>query len=241
MRSVGDGAPRYAEHMASSTIFRTEPMATRALAAEIRHDSERFVRLLESVGEAGSLGVLQSLSCEAVEQVDLQLDFADCVVGIEAKLDHELTRSRSAGRQGVVDRLFVLLPPRKESAPDWLAREHPEVGVLSWEEALACFTGSRLTLEDIHADRLLKSTVEAWLAELRLEERMPGWDVEIRRGGSGMPSIIIESPELPLRPDAARAGRGLRSTDAGGPRGGPLHAAHGGGLRPRGCGELLRS
>ena len=181
--------------LAASAIFRTEPMATRALAAEIRHEHEAFVRFVQSHFGDEDFGRLERVDCEAVGRLDVQLDFTHCRVGIEAKLDHEISTAQIQKQQAVADRLLVLLPHR-DSAPAWLAADYPDVQVIEWAETLACFPGSRITMTDIEADRLPKSTVEAWLTRLHVEEQLPGWDVEVRRGGSGMPSIVIDSPLL---------------------------------------------
>lgn len=198
------------DRLAASAIFRTEPMATRALAAEIRHDPDAFVRFVQSRFGGDDFGPLEGVDCEAVGRLDVQLDFARCRVGIEAKLDHEISTAQIRKQQAVTDHLLVLLPHR-ESAPAWLAADYPDVHVIEWTETLACFTASRITMTDIEADRLPKTTVEAWLTRLRLDEQLPDWDVEVRRGGSGMPSIIFESPRLPcgrtLRGQLEVAGR----------------------------------
>ena len=194
-------------------IYSTEPMATRALAAEIRHDHRRFVRFLEQIsGEV--FGSFQRVQCEAQGRTDVQLDFDVRSVGIEAKLDHELTVrqvEKQLGALGDSAVLFVLLP-NLGAAPMWLD-QYPGVFVIDWATTLDCFVDSRLTIDDINGDRLLKSTVEAWLVALALEEQLPGWQVQSRRGGGGMPSIVFESPELPdgrtLRGQLEVAGRGM--------------------------------
>lgn len=191
--------------MTQTTIYRTEPMATRALGAEIRHDHERFVQLLERVS-GKQLGSFEKVECEVPHKdvetewgtvrLDVQLTFDSGLVGIEAKLDHELTERQvdaqleALGDTGV---LFVLVP-RKES----LARsviEHERVSVIDWDEVLACFDAPRLVKDDIEGEgRLLKTTVEARLHGLELGARMPGWKVRVQRGDGGMPSIVFERP-----------------------------------------------
>ena len=216
--------------MTQHTIYRTEPMATRALAAEIRHDHRRFVGLLEEIS-GKTFGPFQDVMCEVKYRVgnasqdsvriDVQLNFEDNTVGIEAKLDHELTKKQVKDQieaLGVQATIFVLMPST-DFAPEWLS-EFPGVCVIGWEDTLACFRGSRLTMEDIHGEgRLLKTTVEAWFAALDVRKRLPGWNVEIRRGGSGMPSIEIQSPALgcgrTIRGQLEVAGRGMpESLDA---------------------------
>ncbi|MDM7887463.1 hypothetical protein QUG98_03255 [Curtobacterium sp. RHCJP20] len=202
--------------MEPTTIYRTEPMATRALGAEIRHDHGRFVALLERVSGL-QLDAFSSVDCEVrrlVEsdekkrksvRIDVELQFGTQgagntrLVGIEAKLDHELTPTQvdeqlsALGKEGA---LFVLVP-RKSLAPAWL-EQRERVWRIDWEETIACFAEPRLRLEDINGEgRLLKTTAEAWLTALHLDERLEDWDVEVRRGGSGMPSVVFESKALP--------------------------------------------
>lgn len=200
--------------MKSTTIYRTEPMATRALGAEIRHDDARFVTLLERVSGL-TLGSLESVDCEVrhpiaseaskrnAVRVDVELRFADAdttrLVGVEAKLDHELTPEQVDEQLSVLGEdgaLFVLVP-RKSLAPAWLATRE-RVWRIDWEETIACFDEPRLRLDDINGEgRLLKTTAEAWLTALALDDRLDDWGVVVRRGDSGMPSIVLESRALP--------------------------------------------
>ena len=214
------------EDMTQTTIYRTEPMATRALGAEIRHDHVRFVELLERVS-GKHLGAFRQVECEVPHDVpeieggkvriDVQLCFDSGLVGIEAKLDHELTvrqvedQLRALGPSAT---LFVLVP-RKESLAAWVV-EHEQVEVIDWDEALACFDDPRLVKDDIEGEgRLLKTTVEARLHGLALDSRMPGWDVRVQRGDSGMPSIVFERVLAPddgaksIRGQIQVAGRGM--------------------------------
>ncbi|MCI2956314.1 hypothetical protein MN032_01310 [Agromyces atrinae] len=131
--------------------------------------------------------------------MDVELEFEFGRAAIEAKLDHELTLGQieeQALALGDEAALFVLLPNR-ELAPPWLDA-CSRVFVIDWEEALACFKDSRLTMDDILGEgRLLKSTVESWLSALRVGNDLAEWEVDIRRGRSGMPSVDIRSPLLP--------------------------------------------
>ncbi|MFV4914357.1 hypothetical protein PFZ49_12605 [Microbacterium lacticum] len=210
--------------MHEPTIYRTETMATRALAAEIRHQHQRFAELLERVSGT-RFGRFQTVRCEVKHKVDggtqptvridVELEFEEQRVGIEAKLDHELTRPQVEDQLLVLGpeaTLFVLMP-KKDAAPRWLA-DYPEVFLIDWAESLGCFDDSRLTMDDIHGEgRLLKSTVEAWFSALDLGQRMPGWEVDVHRGGSGMPSIEFRSPPLrdgkQLRGQIEVVGRGM--------------------------------
>jgi hypothetical protein len=86
---------------------------------------------------------------------------------------------------------------------------------MTWEEALACFDDSRLTLEEVRAARSGKATVEARLrglvavAQARLGD---GWIVDDHRGGAGMPAINFYSPttgDRQLRAVLQVAGRAM--------------------------------
>ena len=84
--------------IAGSPIYTTEPMATRALAAEIRHDHSQFVQMLEQRSGTRPFGTLSDIRCETDKRLDVVMDFVDGGdthrVGIEAKFDHELTREQ---------------------------------------------------------------------------------------------------------------------------------------------------
>lgn len=186
--------------MTGSLIFTTEPLATRALAAEIRHDHERFVAKLAEVVGVSSFGRFVDVDAEhGEEKIDVALIFADpaCVVGIEAKFDHTLTEDQVERELSVADHLVVLLLD-KDHAPEWLpSRER--VSVMTWEDALSCFLESRLTLDEVRAARAGKSAVEARLRQLREPARQrlgDDWRIDTHRGGSGMPAINFYSPKF---------------------------------------------
>ena len=186
--------------MTTSLIFTTEPLATRALAAEIRHNHAHFVEALAAhVGE-DRLGRFADVRAEYGEQkIDIAVVFTEpgFVVGIEAKFDHTLTEDQVDRELTVADHLVVLLLER-EHAPEWL-RYRERTSLMTWEEALECFPQSRLTLAEVRAARSGKSAVEARLrqliepAQLRLG---PDWAIDSRRGGSGMPAVNFYSPML---------------------------------------------
>lgn len=212
--------------MTQTTIYRTEPMATRALGAEIRHDPRRFVELLERVS-GKSFGAFRQVDCEVSHvvaefegkiRIDVQLDFdSGVVVGIEAKLDHELTARQVEAQLLALgpDAMLFVLVPRKESLAAPVV-DHERVRVIDWDETLACFDDPRLVKDDIEGEgRLLKTTVEARLHALALGSRMPGWNVRVQRGDSGMPSIVFERALGPdddakwIRGQIQVAGRGM--------------------------------
>lgn len=186
--------------MNASLIFTTEPLATRALAAEIRHDHTRFVAKLSGVDGVPRLGRFVDVRAEHGEQkIDVALTFADpdYVVGIEAKFDHTLTEDQVDRELTVANHLVVLLLD-KVHAPEWLPNKD-RVSVMTWEEALACFPGTRLTLDEVRAARSGKSAVEARLRRLigPAERRLgAGWRIDSTRGGSGMPAINFYSPDI---------------------------------------------
>ncbi|MCQ1948210.1 MULTISPECIES: hypothetical protein [unclassified Arthrobacter] len=201
--------------MKNPPIYTSEPMATRALAAEIRQAPEKFIDLLARRCGIVGLNRFQGVRCEASARLDLELEFAipeSFIVGIEAKFDHELTRDQVDRQLRVADHLVVLLLG-EEAAPSWLV-SLDRVHVLTWAEALACFVDSRLTVEDIASMPVPKSTVESCFRAQHLDQRLPeGWRVDVRRGGGGMPAVEIESPILPngrtLRGQIQVAGRGM--------------------------------
>lgn len=186
--------------MTTSLIFTTEPLATRALAAEIRHDHALFVaKIAAHVGE-DRLGRLVDVAAEYGDQkIDVALVFAEpeFVVGIEAKFDHTLTEDQVDRELTVANHLVVLLLKR-EHAPEWLPSKE-RVTLMTWEEVLECFPHSRLTLAEVRAARSGKSAVEARLRELikPAQQRLgSAWSIDSRRGGSGMPAINFYSPKI---------------------------------------------
>lgn len=202
--------------MELSPIYTTEPMATRALAAEIRHDAHHLLTLLRQRSRTEDFGTLQRVRCEAIEQVDVLLEFErdgePRLVGIEAKFNHELSRDQIAREASALDRLFVLVPDF-DAVPEWLYDEFPDVAVIGWEETLACFFDPRITLQDLAAIKIPKVAIEAQLNALSFDGRLIGWRIETERNGNGNPSIVFESPGLPdgrtLRGQIQVVGRGV--------------------------------
>lgn len=200
----------------TSPIYTTEPMATRALAAEIRHDHVGLVRLLEARAGGQTFGALKDVRCETENRLDIVLEFADpndaaYRVGIEAKFDHELTRDQIDKELTNVEALFVLLSS-SASVPNWLITDYPKVPVITWDETLATFNEPRLTMQDVVSIKLSKSKVEEILRRLDLGASLPGWWVNVERNGNGNPAILLYSPELPdgrtLRGQLQVTGRG---------------------------------
>lgn len=177
-------------------------MATRALAAEIRHDPSRFLELLRKQTGLSSLPGNPDVRCEGSGLVDVELVFTLGTpvfrVGMEAKLDHEATEEQATSqltslRVGGADGHLVLLLPRVDDAPRW-ARNNPSISVITWSETLQSFKDSRLTAEDIDAIPLQKRQVERILTGLPLHLNPPaGWTVKSQRTGSGMPALLLES------------------------------------------------
>ena len=204
--------------MESSPIYTSEPMATRALAAEIRHDPTRFLGLLrERSSTPMPSGPLRRVRCEAIERIDVLLEFdapdgTPHLVGIEAKFDHELTQDQIARETDGLDQLFVLVADLG-AVPRWLREQYEQVSVISWDEALACFTDSRITREDVGSIKIPKASIEARFNALSFPGALEGWRIETEHNGVGNPSIVFESPALPdgrtLRGQIQVSGRGM--------------------------------
>lgn len=207
-----------------SLVYTSEPMATRALGAELRHYSPAFIALVEERLdlEPGALGAVVGVQCEAKARMDVLLTLAGAtapaavpseplLLGVEAKFDHALTAEQLDAEQAVAPYL-VLLVVDEQDAVDHLA---PGRCVVTWAEAISCFPGSRLTIEDISSIPVTKMRVERLMrAEAKgLIGFGDDWSVEVLRGGSGMPSITMRSPELPdgrqLRGQIQVCGRGM--------------------------------
>lgn len=209
----------HTEQVNSSPIYTTEPMVTRALAAEVRHNPDELQSLLESRSDRAPFGVLQRVRCEGTARIDVVLEFEQAdgtslSVGLEAKFDHELSRDQIREEAAAVQQLFVVVRDI-DGVPRWLAEEFPTVPVVTWKDLLECFPESRITADDLGSIRTPKVSIETHFHRLhrRLEEQMEGWTVDPRRNGSGNPSIVFESPELPngrtLRGQIQVAGRGM--------------------------------
>ena len=181
-------------------IYTSEPMVTRALAAEMRHDPKRFVELLhQRTGLSGIRGIPQ-MRCEGVELIDIELTFATSgeplIVGIEAKFDHALTREQIDRQLSRLAHVVVLLPDEGDT-PQWVL-EHDRLSSMTWTEALACFSESRLSAEDVGSIPLQKRRIERRLERLPLVLAPPqGWFVQVARNGAGLPAILMTSPRLP--------------------------------------------
>jgi hypothetical protein len=203
----------------NSPIYTSEPMATRALAAEIRRRPDEILDLVRSRSGRALLGEPASVRCEAVAGVDVLIEIDEGgdirSIGIEAKFDHELTEQQIAREHAAVD-LLVLLVTNTASVPPWLAPKYPDVPVITWAEALACFRDSRITVDDVNSIKVPKVVVEARLHELSLTEQLPGWKIDHRRNGNGNPAVVIQSPvfgsNVVLRGQIQVVGRGMPDT-----------------------------
>ncbi|WP_232717587.1 hypothetical protein [Gordonia metallireducens] len=201
-----------------AVIFTSEPMLTRALAAEIRHAPMRFLELLgKRSGDSGlASSGLSGLRCEGEGKIDVLLTLTEGsstkTVGIEAKLDHAITQTQLDKEKSEVDLLFLLVIETEDAA----GFDQEVAGVLTWREVIDCFQSSRLTIGDIECLPLQKVAVERSLRQLKpaVEQKLgPGWTVGVGRGGSGMPSLAIWSPRLSdgrvLRGQIQVSGRGM--------------------------------
>lgn len=188
-----------------SPIFTSEPMANRALAAEIRHSPTRFSAKVESALNIapGTLAHLVDVRCEATAaNIDILLtyrvDDKEMLVGLEGKLDHSLSPEQLAAELEAVGETgrMVLVLAEEIHKPAFVPDDVP---VIAWRDALACFDDPRLTISDIESVPLLKSTVQTLLAAQRVEDLLDTdvWEIDIRNNGNGSPSIVIHSPELP--------------------------------------------
>lgn len=186
--------------MGQPPIYTTEPMITRALAAEIRHDPGRFVELLRQRTGRRDLGEVPLVRCEGIELIDVELTFGTAddplIVGIEAKLDHALTREQVDRQLARIPHVVVLLPDIRDT-PSWV-HDDARLSSISWAEALGCFNGPRLTEADIASIPLQKRHVERHFQQLPLiANPLTGWFVSIERNGAGLPAILMTSPRLP--------------------------------------------
>lgn len=186
-----------------SRIFTTEPEMTRALAAEIRHNPKAFTSLLEDrLGR--QLPDATGVECEANEgipgtgRIDIVITFglpeSATKVGIEAKFDHEISSHNLDAYRQVTDSLLLLVLDEADAK----GHEDEVDGIITWEQAVGCFPGSRILLDDVINMPDYRRQVERHLNQELDRMSLPrGWRSWVERGGSGMPSIGFQSPTLP--------------------------------------------
>lgn len=184
---------RNQERAMTSPLFTSETMITRALAAELRHDDSRF----RAAVPPGLGSQLVDVRCEAEQRLDVLLTYEDGTrIGIEGKLDHQITEGQLERERDVCDVLvLVVIDPRDASKED---REHVHK-VLTWAETLELFTDSRLLPTDITAVKTSKRSVERLMSEA-LSTTKPfgeGWTVDVKRQGAGMAALWVIGPVLP--------------------------------------------
>ena len=179
-------------------IFTSEPMLTRALAAEIRQQPEEFLALLAKRSNRVELfsARVDHVECESVAKVDILVRLTGgATIGIEAKLDHELPGIQVEKLKAAVDDLFLLVLDPID-AEDYVNQVS---GVVTWTEIISSFRESRIWIADIESLPPQKVAVERVFRKLTpslREELGPGWDVRVGRGGSGMSAITVWSPKL---------------------------------------------
>ena len=180
-------------HHEFSALYTSEPQLTRALAAEFRHDPQATERYFSSLLGV-ELGELTDVGCEKDQRVDILLEFEHKTIAIEAKIDHEISEDQLERESEVADylMLFVLDVDDAADYQDMVDR------VLTWDKTLSEFPEPRILLSDIESLRTVKVQVERVLRKTLKSMTIPGgWDLDVRRGARGMPSITIMSPELP--------------------------------------------
>ncbi|GAA3969722.1 hypothetical protein GCM10022231_33750 [Gordonia caeni] len=161
---------------------------------------------------------VESVECESAADIDVLLRLAGGrTVGIEAKLDHQLTAIQVKKEKAAVDDLFLLVLEAVD-AEDYCDQVS---GVLTWSEVIFCFSESRLRLSDIDSLPPQKVAVERVFRSLSpviREQLGGGWEVLVGRGGSGMPAITIWSPQMEdarhLRGQIQVSGRGMPASEA---------------------------
>lgn len=183
----------------NSPIYTSEPAATRALAAEIRHNPQDFLDLI-SLKIGCTVKDFQTVACEEAERTDVVVTANDengdvIRIGIEAKFDHIVTRDQLERESGVVDFLLLLVKDERD-AIDFVKDVS---GVLLWGEVLRCFNESRLTEADIRSIQVPRSTTRHMFRQLKddMSAYMPEdeWDFNVSVGGSGRPTLSFESRE----------------------------------------------
>ena len=176
-----------------SALYTSEPQLTRALAAEFRHDPKATELYFSSLLGV-KLGELTDVTCEKDQRVDILLEFEHKTIAIEAKIDHEISEDQLERESEVADYLMLLVLDVDDAA-DY---QHMVARFLTWDKTLSEFPEPRILLSDIESLRTVRVQVERVLRKTLKKMTIPdGWNLYVRRGARGMPSVTIESPELP--------------------------------------------
>ncbi|MGP9488440.1 hypothetical protein [Glutamicibacter sp. AOP33-2CA-4] len=176
-------------------IFTTEPMAMRALAAELRFAPTVTQQVFESVFQI-RIGSLNRISCEVSkrENLDIVIEFERATIGIEGKIGHEVTLGQLEREWNHVDHLMVLV---KEPEDVMIQDSSVPYQVISWDQLLEHYPTSRITAADINSVNDRSRIARRVLNALDVAEILPTtWTYNVRPGGSGYPGIEAYSPIL---------------------------------------------
>ena len=179
-----------------SRIFTTEPLAMRALAAELRFHADVAESVFSELVQA-DLGRLQSVRCEDGRRgnLDVVLIFANGEVGVEGKIGHAVTSEQLHRENATVDYLVVLV---KDAADVGSGHGIEGLVITTWKDMLSHFPASRITLADIDAVNDATRIARRSLNGLVVPPLPADWgEVERSSTGSGYPSLVFRSPELP--------------------------------------------
>ncbi|TDT31346.1 hypothetical protein [Naumannella halotolerans] len=173
-------------------IFTTEPMAVRALAAEIRFAPAPMTKLIEGL-LGRQLGELHGITLEdrGRASTDVVLSYMDARVGIEAKLDHEITETQILREMEHFDALILLVDEAIDAKP-----VEGLIPVLTWSSVLDLFENSRLLASDIKAVNDSNRQVRRRFAPLNLPSVPSGWSIDRMGTNGGRPSILVQSPVM---------------------------------------------
>lgn len=172
----------------------TEPLATRALAAEFRAQPDRARELVETVLGL-TVGALVEVACEREVdgKADVFLRFRECRVSIEAKFDHAITPEQLDKLAEHCDHLILLVVDKDDASE---VADRPGMRVITWEDLLAQLPDSRLTLPDVLAVDDHKRVARRALRAVDVEGALsgPGWTWRRSETGRGLPDIYLEAP-----------------------------------------------
>ncbi|MFY0408708.1 hypothetical protein [Solicola sp. PLA-1-18] len=198
----------------AGSIFTTEPLAMRALAAELRHDSARTRRVLQDLTGL-VLPALTAVGCEMSrrENLDVVLEFGHVSVGIEGKIAHEVTVGQLTREARTVDHLLVLVKSQDDVPAEALT---VTTTVVTWHDLLSRLPESRISVADIEAVNDTKRIARRALAVLDLGQPPAGWTKDDQAGLGGYPSLTLSSPplddgrQLTVQVEAARSDVGKK-------------------------------
>lgn len=181
-------------------IFTTEPLATRAVAAELRHDPDITRALFEEVLST-DLPRLTHVNAESSqhENLDIVLFFDQIVIGIEGKIGHFVSEEQISREISTTDHLVMLVKEEDDVPSEFQERVS---AVITWERLISEFPDSRITIDDINSVNDNTRIARRILSALSVNTLPASWDSS-QSTENGFPALKFRSSNLISAPDRA--------------------------------------